>query len=102
MTSIKKKKQWRNRRHSNVFKPFLCLAFVLSTLPLYFPFIASEVLFTSFIRQGLAAVLNAFKVVLLYKVQPGGDPAYSLAWKNYIEASLTSSRCLEPCQSIKV
>lgn len=54
----------------------------------------------SFIRQGLAAVLNAFKLVLLHKVQPGGDPAYHLAWKNYIEASLASSRCLEPCQSI--
>lgn len=54
----------------------------------------------SFIRQGLAAVLNAFKLVLLHKVQPGGDPAYHLAWKNYIEASLTSSHCLEPCQSI--
>lgn len=83
---------------------FSCLAFVLSTCfatPLYFLFIASEVLFVSFIRQGLAAVLNAFKVVLLHKVQPGGNPAYSLSWKNYIEASLTSSRCLEPCQTPK-
>lgn len=80
-------------RHSNVFKLFCCLAFVLGTCfatPLYFTFIASSVLFMSLIRQGLAAVLSAFKLVLLHEVQPGGDPAYNLTWKNYIEASLAS------------